>query len=659
MIFPWSAVVGQDSLKHALILCAIDRAIGGVLVHGPRGVAKTTLARALAELVPGGFVELPLGATEERVTGTLNLELALQAGRVEFAPGLLARAHDGVLYVDEINLLPDALVDLLLDAAASGRNVVERDGVSHAHPARFVLVGSMNPEEGELRPQLIDRFGLSAAAAAKITPPERAQIVTRRLAFDRDPESFRAGYAAQQATLIERCRRARARCAEIALEGPALERVTQRCYAAGVEGVRADMAMLRAARANAAWHERSQITIEDVDAVAELALAHRRPEGSDGGPDGGGGGSSAASGRGAAHGSGARVGGAGLTSRDGPASVASEPADAPKRHRASNVADRVGGDGPIRDSEFADAADDAWGDASRTDGLAPGADQGGRDGKGRTSGIGVRGAMPGRPVRAAAATELPRWLTNARGRRPGKSHRGLAQLKAATGKRARGEAEAGAIDWFATLRALLSEVQPEIGPLTTLHDESPARTQKASRRPTRSHLRYRSRRSPAAQLWILAIDCSSSMLRSGGLSVAKGVANAFEQGARRSGARLAVISFRGTGATLEVDSTPGRAVLPRAIAALGGGGGTPLREALLAAAALCRQPRWSTPGVFKRLCLLTDGRVRSPGASFAALPPDLHRVVVDCERGRVKLGRAQPLATALCAQYWRADTVLA
>ena len=154
-VYPWSAVVGQAALKQALVLCAIDPAIGGVLVQGPRGVAKTTLARALSELVSGTFVELPLGATEERITGSLDLDAALGEQRVQFAPGLLSRAHQGVLYVDEVNLLPDATVDLLLDAAATGRNVVERDGVSQIHAARFVLIGTMNPEEGELRPQLL------------------------------------------------------------------------------------------------------------------------------------------------------------------------------------------------------------------------------------------------------------------------------------------------------------------------------------------------------------------------------------------------------------------------------------------------------------------------------------------------------------------------
>src|SRR5688572_16794232 len=187
-VFPWSAVIGQERLKTALLLCAIDPAIGGVLIRGPRGVAKTTLARAFAELLPGRFVELPLGATEERVTGTLDLGKALAHGTVHFSPGLLARAHEGVLYVDEVNLLPDALVDLLLDAAASGRNVIERDGISHSHDARFVLLGTMNSEEGELRPQLADRFGLCADAAADLRPSERTEIALQRLEYERDPE---------------------------------------------------------------------------------------------------------------------------------------------------------------------------------------------------------------------------------------------------------------------------------------------------------------------------------------------------------------------------------------------------------------------------------------------------------------------------------------
>jgi Mg-chelatase subunit ChlD/MoxR-like ATPase len=641
MQFPWSAVVGQDALKHALMLCAIDPAVGGVLVHGPRGVAKTTLARALGELVPGQFVELPLGATEERVTGTLNLELALQDGRVEFAPGLLARAHDGVLYVDEVNLLPDALVDVLLDAAATGRNVVERDGVSHTHPARFVLIGSMNPEEGELRPQLIDRFGLSASAQGLIPPAERAEIVTRRLEFDRDPERFRAEYAAQQAALVERCRRARTRAGMIALAGPALTRVTERCHAAGVEGVRADLAMLRAARAHAAWNDRTEITIDDVDAVAELALAHRVPRGPDGEPGGGQGGAAAGGG-----GRGSGRGGGG-TSFAGPSSLQrgdSESSAHGGRSGGRNADD--GGESLTADGVRDEETSGAFSDGVFRDG--PVNDRGGAGDSARG-----RGALPARPVRAAMIPELPSWMRAAHGRRPGKYRRGAAQLSAAVGARGRTNANLGAIDWFATLseyRRACSRGESANVAAESMRGVATACTRL---RPRRDQLRYRERRTPAAQLWIVAVDCSSSMLRSGGLAVAKGVAHALEQSARRAGARLAVISFRGAGARLEVDSSPGRAVLPRAIAALGGGGGTPLHEALSAAQQLCKQTRWRTPGVFKRLLILTDGRVRSSPASAATLPTDLHRIVIDCERGRLRLDRSQQLAAALRADYWR------
>ena len=200
--FPLSAVVGADDLKLALCLTAIDPKIGGVLIEGPRGMAKSTLARGLADLLASGqFITLPLGATEERLVGTLDLDAALSEGRAQFSPGVLAKADGGVLYVDEVNLLPDHLVDLLLDVAASGTNVVERDGISHRHSAKFVLIGTMNPEEGELRPQLLDRFGLNVALSGHTAPAERGQIIRRRLDFDSDPVAFCALWAEPQAAL--------------------------------------------------------------------------------------------------------------------------------------------------------------------------------------------------------------------------------------------------------------------------------------------------------------------------------------------------------------------------------------------------------------------------------------------------------------------------
>jgi magnesium chelatase subunit I len=275
--FPLAAIVGADELKLALCLTAIDPKIGGVLIEGPRGMAKSTLARGVADLLASGqFVTLPLGATEERLVGTLDLDAALGEGRAAFSPGVLAKADGGVLYVDEVNLLPDHLVDLLLDVAASGVNLVERDGLSHRHPARFVLIGTMNPEEGELRPQLLDRFGLNVALSGQTLPEQRGQIIRRRLDFDAAPEAFCQQWAAQQQALKARCESARGLLESIALDDASLALITERCFAAGVDGLRADLVWLRAARAHAAWRGSSVIAEADIDAVADFALRHRR-----------------------------------------------------------------------------------------------------------------------------------------------------------------------------------------------------------------------------------------------------------------------------------------------------------------------------------------------------------------------------------------------
>jgi len=281
-VFPLAAVVGAEALKLALCLNAIDPRIGGVLIEGPRGMAKSTLARGLADLLGGGpFVTLPLGASEERIVGTLDLDAALGEGRARFAPGVLAAADGGVLYVDEVNLLPDHLVDLLLDVAASGVNRVERDGLSHEHAARFLLVGTMNPEEGELRPQLLDRFGLALALDSRPVPRERAEILRRRLAFDSDPAAFVIHWAPAQAELRQRCAQARERLASIPLDDAALEAITEGCHQAGVDGLRADLVWLRAARAHAAWRGATTIENADIVAVADFALRHRRRDGAD------------------------------------------------------------------------------------------------------------------------------------------------------------------------------------------------------------------------------------------------------------------------------------------------------------------------------------------------------------------------------------------
>ena len=273
-VYPMSALVGLDDLVTALVLVAVDPAIGGVLLRGDKGSAKTTAARALASLLPDAapFVEVPLGATEDRVVGSVDVAAILADGEHRLRPGLLAAADGGVLYVDEVNLLADHLVDVLLDAAATGVNRVERDGISMTHPSRFVLVGSMNPEEGELRPQLLDRFGLSVAVAAPSDPDQRAEAVRRRIAFDADPEGFVAAWVPAEGALAARLAAAR----PVPLE-PGLDRaVAALCVGAGAEGLRADLVICRAAAALGGWREKDRAGIEEVAAVAPLALSHRR-----------------------------------------------------------------------------------------------------------------------------------------------------------------------------------------------------------------------------------------------------------------------------------------------------------------------------------------------------------------------------------------------
>ncbi|MFV0526622.1 MAG: ATP-binding protein [Acidimicrobiales bacterium] len=269
--FPFASVVGQEEAKLALRLAAWDPLLGGVLLRGQKGSAKTTLARGLAGLLGDApFVDLPIGATEDRVVGTLNTRAALTGGELRFEAGLLAAADGGVLYVDEINLLPDHLVDVLLDVAASGENLVERDGLSHRHPARFVLIGSMNPEEGELRPQLLDRFGLCVEVAAPLDLAERTEAVRRRLSFDR-PGSVvhRPGATADPGP------RPAAGRDSADLPAGVIEAASRLALAVGAEGLRADLALCRAATAHAELEGRATVTDDDLRRVAPLALAHR------------------------------------------------------------------------------------------------------------------------------------------------------------------------------------------------------------------------------------------------------------------------------------------------------------------------------------------------------------------------------------------------
>lgn len=281
--YPFSAIVGHEQLRLALLLCAVRPEIGGALIRGEKGTAKSTAVRGLAALLSAatdgegaGLVEMPLGATEDRVIGSLDLQRVLRDGEHAFSPGLLARAHGGVLYVDEVNLLHDHLVDVLLDAAAMGRVHIERDGISHSHEARFVLIGTMNPEEGELRPQLLDRFGLTVDVHASRDVDVRVEVVRQRMAYEADPDAFVERYADAEAELARRIADARALVGEVALPDNELRRIAAVCAAFDVDGMRADLVVARTAAAHAAWRGAKAVEEQDVRVAAELALPHRR-----------------------------------------------------------------------------------------------------------------------------------------------------------------------------------------------------------------------------------------------------------------------------------------------------------------------------------------------------------------------------------------------
>ncbi|MEM1368912.1 MAG: magnesium chelatase ATPase subunit I [Cyanobacteria bacterium P01_H01_bin.15] len=309
-VFPFTAIVGQAEMKLALILNVIDPKIGGVMIMGDRGTGKSTTIRALADLLPEiqviagdpfntdpenpehtadpntsteteissikvPMVDLPLGATEDRVCGTIDIEKALAEGVKAFEPGLLAKANRGILYVDEVNLLDDHLVDVLLDSAASGWNTVEREGISIRHPARFVLVGSGNPEEGELRPQLLDRFGMHAEIRTVKEPALRVQIVEQRSNFDQNPEQFWDTYQAEQASLQLKITEAQARLSQVDLDYEWRVKISEVCAELDVDGLRGDIVTNRAAKALAAYEGRTEVTVDDVSRVIVLCLRHR------------------------------------------------------------------------------------------------------------------------------------------------------------------------------------------------------------------------------------------------------------------------------------------------------------------------------------------------------------------------------------------------
>lgn len=314
-VYPFTAIVGQEDMKLSLILNVINPALGGVLIKGEKGTAKSTAVRALAELLPAmevvhgckfhcnpkdanqicddcsallqkegalpvetvkmRVVELPVSATEDRVVGTLDIEHAIKHGEKKFEPGILALANRNILYVDEINLLDDHVVDVLLDAAAMGINTVEREGVSYSHPARFVLVGTMNPEEGDIRPQLLDRFGLSVVVTGEHDPERRVEVIKRRLAYEQDADAFIAEYQEEQEALAEQIIKAGELLPEVQIDNKLLETVAKLAVELGVDGHRADITVIKTALTIAAFNARTKVQIEDLKQAAKLVLPHR------------------------------------------------------------------------------------------------------------------------------------------------------------------------------------------------------------------------------------------------------------------------------------------------------------------------------------------------------------------------------------------------
>ena len=313
-IFPFTAIVGQEKMKLSLILNAIDPRIGGVLVKGERGTAKSTAARALADLLPQQkvisgcrfgcdpedplhycdecrnlyakaapetetrrtpFVNLPISVTEDRLVGTIDIEKALTDGKKHFEAGLFAAVNRGILYADEVNLLDDHIVDTLLDAAAMGINHVEREGISFSHPSRFIIIGTMNPEEGDLRPQLLDRFAHSVVIRGVSDPAERVEIISRTIAFEQDPEAFCASYASSQKELANRITSAQKRLLKVSYTKFNLYSIAELTASFGLEGHRADIVILKTAKALAAFEDRNAINAEDITRAAELTVPHR------------------------------------------------------------------------------------------------------------------------------------------------------------------------------------------------------------------------------------------------------------------------------------------------------------------------------------------------------------------------------------------------
>ncbi|MFC8501348.1 magnesium chelatase subunit D family protein [Pedococcus sp. NPDC057267] len=655
--YPFSAIVGADDMALALVLTTVAPDVGGVLVRGEKGTAKSTMVRALAEVLPAQrvvtgcrfgcdprhpdpgcpdgphpgdtpahdrparLVELPVGATEDRVIGSLDLSRALGAGETAFDPGLLAAAHRGILYVDEVNLLHDHLVDLLLDAAAMGRNTVERDGVSMSHAARIVLVGTMNPEEGELRPQLLDRFGLTVEVAASREPSERAEVVRRRLAFDADPDTFSGSYAAEQAVLRDRIRRAQEALPAVRLSEWALTTIATVCAGFDVDGMRADLVTARAARAHAAWDGRTEVTREDIRAAARLALPHRRRRNPFDAP--------------------------GLDEDLLDALLGDEaPDDDPE---PDGPPPRDTGDGPD-DSQTQDPGRSDHAGPDSPTGATPGADP--QVGDQSEPDAGAEEVPEPVPAPLPSATAVAEAHDPYRARRlqvrgtgqgePGRRSRAITSWGRTVGASSGGE---GRIHLPATIAAAAPHQgrRGRTGPLL-LHAQD---------------LRHRITQGREANLVLLVVDASGSMGARQRMAEVKTAVLSLLLDAYRGRDRVGVVTFRGDDASLALPPTSSVEAAARCLTDLPHGGRTPLAEGLRTAARVLELERIRDPRRRPLLVLVTDGRATSGADALARVrwvadrwrSMGVDAVVVDCEAGRFRMGLAADLARRMGAEH--------
>jgi magnesium chelatase subunit D len=631
----------MDELRLALVLSAISPSIGGVLVRGEKGTAKSTMVRALAGLLPevevvhgcrfscdpaapdptcpdgphddaarerrpARLVELPVGAAEDRVVGSLDLERALTEGITDYQPGLLAAAHRGLLYVDEVNLLHDHLVDTLLDAAAMGRATVEREGVSVSHAARFVLIGTMNPEEGELRPQLLDRFGLTVEVASSRDPDQRAEVVRRRLAYDADPDAFAACFTASDAKLAGEIQAAQGLLPSVMLADDALRRIAEVCASFEVDGMRADIVTARAAVAHAAWCGRDSVSTEDIRVAARLALPHRRRRNPFDAP--------------------------GLDQQRLEEALGdTEPPDGPDGPDGPD--DSGGPDGP----DGPGGPDDGGSGSSPSgDGAQP--DQGpGRRQDTQTSGksyrtrvFTVHGVGEGeRGRRSRAENEAGRTVgVKPAGARGGSPHLVATVKAAAPHQRARGRRGAGLV------------LRP-------------------------GDVRFARREGKEGNLVLFCVDASGSMgararMREVKAAVASLLLDAYQ---RRD--KVGLVTFRAAGAELALPPTISVEAAAARLETLPTGGRTPLAEGLLEAARVLRVEAVRDPRRRPLLVVVTDGRAtsgpdavrRSQAAAELLAGTGVASVVMDCESGRMRLGLAGELALRLGAEHVPLDQV--